>query len=209
MSSEPNIIEATFLATVERAVNTALRHDPATLNKLANYSGRLLHFKLNFPPRELYVLIVEDGVEIYHSSEAVADVSVNGSPLDMAGQLLGWQKAEQLIGGSLKIQGDQELLQQVSAIARQLDIDWGGLFSPILGSELAQQIDYNGRRMFGWLRQTGQRLLNQGSDYLRHESQLLPSKRALTGFACDVEEIEMATERLEARIAKLQQQDNQ
>lgn len=202
----PNIIEASLLATVERAINTTLRHDPATQYKLAQYGGRLLHFAFNFPVRELFVLIVEDGVELYHSSEADADVTVTGSPLDMAAQLLGWQKAEQLIGGPLRIRGDQQLLQDISAVAKQLDIDWGGLLAPVLGSEIAQQVQHTGKQLFGWLRNAGERLLHQGSDYLRHESQLLPSKRALKGFACDVEELEMATERLAARVAQLQVQ---
>src|SRR5699024_1589094 len=199
----PNIIEATFLATLEKTVNSALRHDPATLHQLADYSGRLLHFKLNFPTREIFVLVVEDGVEFYHSSEAVADVCVQGSPIDIAAQLLGFQRAEQLIGGPLRIRGDQALLQELSALAKQLEIDWGGLLAPVMGSEIAQQIDYGGRQLFGWLRQAGSRLLTQGSDYLRHETQLMPSKRALTGFACDVEELELATERLAARVAQL------
>jgi len=205
----PNIVEASLLATIERAINTALRHDAATQYQLAQYSGRLLQFELNFPPRELFVLIVEDGVELYHSSEATADVTVSGSPIDMAAQLLGWQKVEQLIGGPLRIRGDQALLQEISAVAKQLDIDWGGLLAPVLGSEIAQQVHYTGKQLFGWLRNASERLLHQGSDYLRHESQLLPSKRALKGFACDVEELEMATERLSARIAQLQEQSTQ
>lgn len=202
----PNIIEASLLATIERAINTALRHDPATQYKLAHYSGRLLQFQLNFPARELFVLIVEDGIELYHSSEAKADVTVIGSPVDMAAQLVGWQKAEQLIGGPLTIRGDHALLQNISHVAKQLEIDWAGLLAPLLGSEFAQQVQHAGRQFFSWLRNASERLLHQGSDYLRHESQLLPSKRALMGFACDVEELEMATERLAARIAQLQEQ---
>lgn len=203
----PNIIEASLLAALERAINTALRHDAATQHQLAQYSGRLLQFELSFPARALFVLIVEDGVELYHSSEATADVTVSGSPVDIAAQLLGWQRAEQLIGGPLRIRGDQTLLQDISTIAKQLDIDWGGLLAPLLGNEIAQQVHHTGKQLFSWLRDAGERLLHQGSDYLRHESELLPSKRALKGFACDVEELEMATERLASRIAQLQEQD--
>lgn len=205
----PNIIEAALLGTIERAINSALRQDPATQQQLADYSGRLLQFMLRFPARELFVLIVEDGVEIYHSSEAVPDVSVQGSPLDMAAQLLGVQRAEQLIGGPLSIRGDQMLLQDISTIAKNLELDWGGMLAPVLGSEIAQQIDHTGRQLFGWLRNTSARLLAQSSDYLRHETQLLPSKRALTGFACDVEELEMATERLAARVQQLAAKEEQ
>src|SRR5699024_1340859 len=112
----PNIIEASLLAALERAINTALRHDAATQHQLAQYSGRLLQFELSFPARALFVLIVEDGVELYHSSETTADVTVSGSPVDIAAQLLGWQRAEQLIGGPLRIRATKPYFKTLALL---------------------------------------------------------------------------------------------
>ncbi len=204
-SRPPGLFETALLASIERAVNAALRADPATQQRLAEHSGRLVSVHLRFPARAVYVLIVEDGVECYHSSDAEADVSVSGGALELAAQLLDWRSAPGVIGGPVSIRGDRELLQQLSAIARDLDIDWGALFEPVLGSDMAQQLDHGARQLFSWARQGLERLAQQGSRYLGEESGLLPSRHALREFGRDVEELEMATERLQARIQRLQQ----
>jgi ubiquinone biosynthesis protein UbiJ len=47
----PNLFEATALATLERAINTALQADALTLEQLREHSGRLIAgVHLNFPP---------------------------------------------------------------------------------------------------------------------------------------------------------------
>ncbi|MBA3981134.1 MAG: hypothetical protein C0462_11090 [Alcanivorax sp.] len=201
----PGLLETLLLASIERAVNTALRHDPASQQRLAAHAGRLVSVSLRVPAREVFVLIVEDGIECYHSSEAEADVSVRGGPLDLAAEFLGWNSAPGLIGGPINIRGDRELLQALTVIVRDLDIDWGALFAPLLGNELAQQVDYGARRLFSWARDSLERLARQGSDYLANESGLLPSRAALREFGHDVEELHLATERLEARIQRLKQ----
>src|SRR5690606_40751699 len=85
------------------------------------------------------------------------------------------------------------------------DLDWGALFEPILGSELAQQIDLGARRLFDWARQAASRLGRQVGEYLREESPLLALRRDVHEFNQDVDEVRMATDRLGARIALLKQ----
>lgn len=199
----PGLLETTVLASVERTVNAALRADPASLHALAEHSGRLVAVQLRFPPRTVFMLIIEDGIELYHSSDAEADVSVSGGVLELAAQFLDWHNAPGVIGGPVSIRGDRELLQALTTIARDLELDWGALLAPVLGNELAQQLDYGARQFFSWARQGLTRLARQGGDYLSQESGLLPSRHALREFGRDVEELEMATERLAARFEQL------
>jgi ubiquinone biosynthesis protein UbiJ len=199
----PHLLEATFVAGVERAINAALRADPATQQRLARHSGRLIAVHLTLPPLTTFVLVVEDGLELYHASDADPDVRLTGSPLDLAAQLFDWDKAPALIGGPVRIEGDRELLQDLVAIARELDMDWGALMEPVTGSELAQQIDYGARRVFGWARETFSRLGNQLGDYLRDESRLVALRRDVYEFNQDVDELRMDLDRLGARVARL------
>ncbi|MBZ2189284.1 SCP2 sterol-binding domain-containing protein [Alcanivorax sp. JB21] len=205
-SQPPGLLETLLLASIERGVNSALRHDPASQQRLAEHSGRLISVSLRVPAREVFILIVEDGVECYHSSEAEADVSLCGGPLDLAAEFLGWDTAPGVIAGPVSVRGDRELLQALTAIARDLDVDWGALFAPLLGNELAQQVDHGARRFFHWAREGLDRLARQGSDYLSRESGLMPSRTELREFGHDVTELQMATERLEARIQRLRAQ---
>ncbi|PKM22661.1 MAG: hypothetical protein CVV10_03225 [Gammaproteobacteria bacterium HGW-Gammaproteobacteria-14] len=201
----PNLFEATALATLERAINTALRADPLSMDQLREHSGRLLAMHLSFPPLSVYVLLVEDGVELYHGSEAEADVSVQGGAVDLAAQLLNWQTAEGVIGGPVKIQGDRELLQSLITIGRQLDLNWSALMEPLLGSELAQQIEYGAKRVFSMARHALDLFVARAGDFLREESSLMALRREVAEFNQDVDEVRADTDRLSARIRNLKQ----
>ena len=201
----PGVLETTLLAAVEKAVNTALQHDPVAMRRLGNASGRLLELEFTLPPLRCYVLIVEEGVEVYHRSDAAADTSVRGNPLDLAAQLLGWQQAPSLVGGPVQIRGDRELLQEIADIISDLEVDWGAVLAPWLGDELAHQLDYGARRLLAGTRDALRRLGGQLGDYLREETTLMPSRRELREFVHEVDELAMDTDRLEARVRGLRE----
>lgn len=202
----PSLLQAAALATLERALNAALRADPATLRALTEHSGRLVALELTLPPLSVFALIVEDGVELFQKSDATPDVLVRGNAIDLVAQVLEWREAPSVIGGRIAIQGDQELLRRLVAIGRRLDVDWGALTEPLLGTELAQQVDLAGRRLFGWLREAGVRLGRQLGEFLRDESDLLALRRDVYEFIEDVDELRLDVDRLEARIRQLQRQ---
>lgn len=207
-SRPPSLFEAAALAALERAINTALRSDPATARQLADFSGRLIDVHLTLPPIRIFALIVEDGIELYHASDAEADVSLRGNAVDLLAQLFDWRQAPSLVAGPVSIRGDRELLQALVKLARQLDVDWGALAEPVLGTELAQQLDLATRRLFDWARQTATRLGAQLGEYLREESSLLALRRDVLEFNQDVDELRMDTDRLQVRIELLKRRRN-
>ncbi|MCG8392976.1 MAG: SCP2 sterol-binding domain-containing protein [Pseudomonadales bacterium] len=207
-SRSPGLLSTTALATVERAINTALRSDPATADRLAVHAGRLVAIETTLPPVAIYALVVEDGVELYHRSDATPDVAVKGNPVDLAALLLDWKSRPGVIGGPVDITGNRELLQELQTLARELHIDWGAILEPITGSELAQQLDVGARRLFHWARQTAGRLADQLGDYVGNESGLIPSRRDVYEFGQDVDELRMDVDRLAARVQRLQARRN-
>lgn len=200
----PTLLPAMLIAAIERAVNAALRSDPASAARLSGHAGRRLAVRLTLPPATAQVLIAGHGVDIQLHSEATADVTVTGNPVDLAALLFNWQRQPSAIGGSLRIEGDRELLQALREIAGGLNIDRGALLEPSLGGELAQQIDFGGRRLFGWAQQALSRLGEQVSDYLAGESGLMALRRDVYAFCQDVDELRGDVDRLEARIQHLQ-----
>jgi ubiquinone biosynthesis protein UbiJ len=198
----PNAFEAASIAAVERAVNSALRSDPAAQAQLARHIGRLVAVHLTLPPLTVYALVVEDGLELYHTSDARPDIRLRGSAPELAAQLFNNDDGA-LIGSRVRIQGDQGLLQELAAIGRGLDVDWGALFEPLLGPELAQQVDYGARQFFGWARQAFTRFGEQMGEFLRDESQLLALRHDVYEFNQDVDELRMDLDRLDARVQRI------
>ncbi|ASK32977.1 hypothetical protein CEK62_20755 (plasmid) [Alcanivorax sp. N3-2A] len=201
--SEPGLISTTTVAAAERAINAALRADPASAARLAQHAGRLLAVHLTLPALSLYLLIVDDGVELYLRSDADADVTVHGNPVDLAAFLLNWRRQPNPIGGPVRIEGNRELLQELRTLAADLDLDWGALLEPFTGGELAQQIDLGARRLFGWAHQAFGRLNEQLGDYLGNEAGLLALRRDVYEFYQDVDELRGDVDRLDARIQRL------
>lgn len=204
-SRPPNLLEASMLAGVEKAMNAGLRNAPGTRKRLAQHAGRLLCVELTLPRMNVWALIVEDGIELYHTSEAEPDVHLIGGPLDLASQLFRWRSAPGVIGGPVEIRGNRELLQELVDIVQELDLDWGGLFEPIMGSDIAQQLDYGARRFFGWARETVSRLGEQLGEYMRDESRLIALRRDVHEFNEDVDELRMDLDRLTARVERVRQ----
>lgn len=201
---QAHLLQATLLATLEKAANQALASDPASLQALTNHSGRLLAFHLRFPATSVYLLVVEDGIELFHASDAAADVSVSAAANELAALFFNWNLQPSLIGGSLQIEGDRELLQSVRDILKQLDIDWGALLSPWVGDDIAQQLDFGGRQLMSWMREAGSQLGKQLGQYFTQDSGLLALRQDVYEFCQDVDELRFDADRLSARINRLQ-----
>lgn len=201
---KPGLLSTTAVAAIERAVNRALRADPASAARLAEYAGDLVAIHLTLPPTALYMLVVEDGVELYLYSDAPPDVTLTGNPADLAALLFDWRRQPGAIGGALRIEGDRQRLQDLRDIATGLDVDWGALLEPLFGGELAQQVSVGARRLFGWARDTASRLGEQAGDYMAGESGLLALRREVHEFYRDVDDLRDDVDRLEVRIRHLQ-----
>lgn len=200
---EPGLLSTTATATAERAINAALRGDPASAARLNRHAGRLLAVRITLPATAVYALIVEDGVELYLRSDAEPDVTVSGNPVDLAALLLDWRRQPGVIGGPVRVEGNQELLRDLRELAADLRLDWGALLEPLIGGELAQQVDLGARRLFGWARDTLNRLGDQVGDYLSSEAGLLALRRDLYEFYQDVDELRGDVDRLQARVQHL------
>lgn len=200
----PSLLATTLLSSLERAINTALQADPLTLHKLGDYCGNLVELQLTVPPLHLFVLILEDGVEIYSRSEASSNVRVSGGPVDLAGMFFNWHSASSPVAGNVQIEGDRELLQALVALGRNLNIAWGELLGPLLGRDLAQSMEYGARRLFVVAEQLLKNLQQNSAQYFQQPNPYTPAKRELFEFSQDVAELRADVDRLSARIRLLQ-----
>ena len=205
MGPRPGLLKTALLATLERTINQALATDPASRRDLGELAGHLVALEIRFPPFNAYLLVVEDGIELYHASDAEADVIIEGSALDLAAQFLDWRTSASPVGGPIRISGNQDILQKLSQIARNLRIDWGALFEPLLGSELAQSVEYGARTFADGLRQALGRVGQELGQRLQQDNGMLALRREVFEFNQDVDELRMDVDRLALRIQRIRQ----
>lgn len=196
-------VMAPVYALIERAINDALRYDPATRQRLAAHKGRVLAIECRQPPLNAYFLLTADGVEIYDSCETEVDATLRAGAIGLLRQLASERPDIAPAGGDIEVAGDTRFVQELVAIARDIDIDWEEPLARILGDVAARQVGELLRGAAGFVRRAAVSLRQNSEDYLRYELGVFPSKHAVREFLRDVDELRLDTDRAAARITAL------
>jgi len=96
--------------------------------------------------------------------------------------------------------------QAFKAILDEMDIDWEEQLSRLTGDTIAHQLGNTARRAAGVLRHGRRTLERDLGEYLQEELRVLPTRIETENFSADVSRLGMDTDRLAARIRRLQTQ---
>ncbi len=197
------------LAALEDMLNKALDLDPATRLQLNQHIGRSILVNVQFPHLSILVFLDEGKVRLTPAEDHLsheANATVTASSFDLIKQAL---NKEQVISQSgLQIEGDVFFLHELQKISHQIDIDWEFGLSQFVGDISASQIGQGVRSLFDFAKQAANAFLNNSSQFLREDAQILPKKWQVDDYIEEVQELRSDIERLEARIIYLQQRSS-
>ena len=197
------------LAALEDLLNKALDLDPATRLQLNQHIGRSILVNVQFPHLSILVFLDEGKVRLTPAEDHLsheANATVTASSFDLIKQAL---NKEQVISQSgLQIEGDVFFLHELQKISHQIDIDWEFGLSQFVGDISASQIGQGVRSLFDFAKQAANAFLNNSSQFLREDAQILPKKWQVDDYIEEVQELRSDIERLEARIILLQQRSS-
>jgi len=197
-------LPASLLAGLEAVLNRYLRLDPDAMARMAALQPRSIAIELTPLHLTLYVVPGENGIQLRSRLESGPDTVLRGTPLGLAQLGLGSQGGKALFSGNVVIEGDVETGQAFKAILDEMDIDWEEQLSRLTGDAIAHQLGNTARRAAGALRD-GRRTLEQDlGEYLQEELRVLPTRIETENFTADVSRLVMDTDRLAARIRRLQ-----
>ena len=190
------VIKAGLLAAIEHQVNGLLALDPVTIKKLSQWSGKVVMIQCSSPPWHCFLHIEQDRIRLTGTYEGEADATFTGSSAALA--LLPTKRHlsfDQVHG--LVVSGDEELIGDLQAIHRELDIDWerplGQTFGEIPGHTIAR-----GLRWLGSSARRGQGMVMDNlGEYLQEELRLIPSRVEMEIFASDVQQLARRLDQLE------------
>lgn len=131
------------------------------------------------------------------------DCSIKGDSAALLRLMTAENKAEALFSPNIELQGDTESAQKLQAIMADLDIDWEEKLSQWVGDIAAHQLGNQARSLFQWGRQTVDSLLLNVEEYLHEEARAMPPRLELEAFYQDIAKIALATDRLAARLQRL------
>ena len=189
---------------LERLIDGALDLDPETRSALAELSGKIVDVE-SIGAGSLRLRIDGERVRIGPRDDAAdADVTIRGAPLSLLRFAFAGNREAQILGEEVSLQGDMALAARLQRIAARLDIDFEEAFARHLGDVPAHELVRAMRGLGGWLSGAGSALLEDASEYLRHETALTPGRAEADRFVNDVDDLRDDAERLEARVARLE-----
>lgn len=196
-----------LLAGCERTLNALLARDPAAPARLAALAGSRLLVRLEQPHLALVIHYHYTGLDLMRGEdvdETDVDAVVEMTPETFSEWLSGSSIERLMFDGKLAVRGRIHLLEATRDLLFDLDIDWENELARWLGDMPAHSLAEGLRRAARWGLRAKNELMQDVSEYVFEEAQLLPGRQQRNVLREYLTELEVATDRLEARFHRLQ-----
>jgi ubiquinone biosynthesis protein UbiJ len=190
-------VSALFPHPAERAINHVLKSAPLALERLRKHAGRTAAFHVG--PVTLAFTVQTTGEVTSAVSGAARDLEVRISPFLLPRLAVHDEAAYR----EIEMQGDMELGQEISFIARNLTWDVEEDLSRVIGDMAAHRVVSTARELGQWGREAALRMAQGATEYWTEESPLIASRVKVDSFVREVAELRDAIERLEKRVERL------
>lgn len=182
---------------ITRSINHVLRSAPLALERLRRHAGRTVAFHVG--PATLAFTVQTTGEVVAALPAAARDLDVRISPFLLPRLAM----REDAAFHEIDMQGDMELAQEISFLARHLTWDVEEDLSKVTGDIAAHRIVGAARGAARWGREAAVRGAQGLAEYWTEEAPLIASRVKVEGFLRDVAELREAVDRLDKRIERL------
>lgn len=187
---------------LESALNHALSLDPETQSKLSTLEGRSVQMHLRGIELALAVTVEGSRLKVGPAPER-SDLRVAASPGSLLSMLFR-RHGESLAPGKVDIAGDAELARRLEKLAGSFAPDIEAAFTRTFGEVIGVPLAKAVRDGLVHARETAAHFAQDGAAWLRDETQLAVAPGEVESFLDDVDTLRERTERLDARLARLE-----
>lgn len=194
---------ASLLATqgLSGAINLALAKDPVAQKKLHALRDCVLELHLKNLNQSLFIAVDNARITVLKESPRVS-VRISGNLIAYIKLATQDDKRSLFQSQEIVLTGDAVRAQQILQLIEKLDIDWEALIADAIGDIPAHALGTGIRKSWAWTRNLSATLLRDLEEYVKFELRLFPS-RPLAKLQFDrIDQLRLATDRLEARIKK-------
>jgi ubiquinone biosynthesis protein UbiJ len=195
-----------LLDKIEQQINHVLAMDEDALESLKELSGQTILMELSNTGFCVYILPSANGIQLRTQFEDSVNVTIRGTPPDMLGYMLRTKTKSGKLAGNIEVIGDVGLAQDFQSIVFNLDLDWEEQLSKWFGDTFAHKMGRLFREIGNFVVNSGDKLQQDVSEYLRFEAEMTPDRTELGEFINAVDTLRDDAERLKLRINRLEQQ---
>jgi ubiquinone biosynthesis accessory factor UbiJ len=207
-ATPPQLLPQPLRKLAGRALETALNHalslDPDTQAKLAALDGRSVQLQLRGVELALAITVEQGRLKVGPAPES-SDLRVAATPGSLLSMLFR-RSDDGMAPGKVEIAGDAELARRLEKLASGFAPDFEEAFTRTFGDVIGVPMAKAVREGLVHVRETASHLSQDGAAWLRDEARLALAPGEVEGFLDDVDALRERTERLEARLARLERQ---
>ena len=194
-----------LLAKIQQWFNAMLREDDRTRTAACQLAGKTIALHLRDTQLTIYVQFGEEGVMLSTAPELKPQVTITAQPFIFLSLLLD-RDGTSGITPDLEVSGDTTLAQRFQDLLRAVEPDWEEQLARRIGDFPAHQA----ARLFGatraYVRDVRRNLGINLSEYLRYETEILPTRHDVEDFITAVGVVRDDVERLRQRLDRLRGQ---
>jgi ubiquinone biosynthesis accessory factor UbiJ len=198
-----SLVLQALLAGVESGLRRVLALDPGALEALGALQGKVIAIQCTSPAFALYLLPAKDGLHLAANHEAPVDCRLIAPAGSLARLATRSDKSAVLHEPGVSLEGDSGPLLALSEIAQQLNLDWEHELSRWTGPLATALLARVARGQHDWAKRTATSLHQDTADYLTEEARTLVGRREAEARFCEIDDITLQLDRLDARIAQL------
>jgi ubiquinone biosynthesis protein UbiJ len=189
-------------ALLETAVNRALALDPESGKRLQRLADRMLRLDIEGVGITLFIAFTDRRVEVGTRSDHEPDTVIAGSPFALFAMAAPEGAGNWTLPGSrVSITGDANLARDLERLFSQLDPDWEGSLSRLLGDVWGYQVAAGLRAGAGHARRSATEAGEMVREFVTREGGPVVRAEELDRFAAGVDDLRNALARLERRLA--------
>lgn len=196
-------LQSAALETVEKIVNAALIHDPASEQKLTSMAGRVVLIDSTVPSLRIAIEFGTNGVMLHHNWQDEADICISGTLVSIVAMAIQSEDTASLSGTGVNVTGNLDMLRQLNQIFAGLDIDWEAALAELIGDVPAHIMADSIRKSSSMRADAMQRAQSAVVEVSQEELRLTPSQTEYQQFVQSVRHLSTDVDRLVARANRI------
>lgn len=192
---------------IQALVDQKVEGSPRARELLAQLDGRRMRVVVRYLGKELVARSLGGKLQLLRDDREAEDVRLTGSPLALL-SLLREDPAAVIRRGDVALTGDAETGQRFQELAELLRPDLEAGLAQAIGDVPAFGVGSLVRKALGYGRAAASTQAANLGEYLTHERRLLVPRAEGRQFLEDVDTLRESTDRLAARVARLESRDD-